>query len=114
MLRGLNTGSTNATVASVVDDVPLTISAPSGSGADFDPYDLQRVEVLKRPQGTLYRASTLGGLVKYVTKAPRLDRMEAGFDTGFAHPSHGDTGAFAKAYTNAPPIRSACRLEASE
>jgi outer membrane receptor protein involved in Fe transport len=117
VIRGLNTGGTNATVASVLDDVPLTISAPSGSGADFaadfDPYDLQRVEVLKGPQGTLYGASALGGLVKYVTNAPRLDRFEGGFETGLADLKHGDTGAFAKGYINAPLIDGVLALRAS-
>lgn len=106
VLRGLNTGSTNATVASVLDDVPLTASAASAAGgdfaADFDPFDLERVEVLKGPQGTLYGATSLGGLVKYVTKAPDTTRFAGGFDVGGSDIAHGDQGAFAKAYVNLP------------
>jgi len=42
---------------------------------DIDPYDLMRVEVLRGPQGTLYGANTLGGLVKFVTDA--CERLHA-------------------------------------
>lgn len=106
ILRGLNTGGFSATVASVVDEVPLTISAASGRGgdfaADFDAYDLERIEVLKGPQGNLYGASSLGGLVKYVTKAPDPDGLEVGFDAGLTDIAHGGTGGFGKGFVNVP------------
>jgi outer membrane receptor protein involved in Fe transport len=41
---------------------------------ELDPSILERIEVLKGPQGTLYGASSMGGLLKYVTSAPRLDQ----------------------------------------
>src|SRR5690606_3143858 len=44
----------------------------SNYSPDIDPADLERVEVLKGPQGTFYGASSLGGVLKYVTKAPNL------------------------------------------
>ena len=42
---------------------------------DLMPYDLDRLEVLRGPQGTLYGASTMGGLIKYVLADPILDRF---------------------------------------
>ena len=49
------------------------------------PYDLERIEVLKGPQGTLYGASSIGGLVKYVTVQPNTNAfsVKAGVE-GFA------------------------------
>ena len=106
ILRGLNTGGQGATVASVVDDVPISFSSAIGFAAsfaaDFDPYDLDRVEVLRGPQGTLYGASAQGGLIKYVTKLPDFDGPEMGFDAGAANLRHGSTGASGKAYLNLP------------
>ena len=55
---------------------------PRSIGAALDLIDIERIEVLRGPQGTLYGASSLGGLVKYVTKDPSTTgysgRVEAG------------------------------------
>jgi len=92
-LRGITTGSTasNQTVAIYVDDVPVgssSVYAGGGSGGiDLLPYDVERIEVLEGPQGTLYGASALGGLLKYVTKEPDLTqtRFQAGIDASTIH-----------------------------
>ena len=76
-IRGITTGTVeNPTVAITVDEVPYGTSTSNGGGGngqivpDIDPGDLARVEVLRGPQGTLYGASSLGGLVKFVTVDP--------------------------------------------
>ena len=106
ILRGLNTGTGAATVASTIDGIPLSISGPisegASFGADFDPYDLERIEVLKGPQGTLYGASSLGGLINYVTKAPNPNAYHAGFEAGVLDIDHGGAGASGKGYVNIP------------
>lgn len=86
-LRGISTGyQASNTVATYIDDVPL---GPSGAfalggavGLDLFPYDIDHVEVLEGPQGTLYGASSMGGLVKYVMRTPSLteDSFQAGGD----------------------------------
>jgi outer membrane receptor protein involved in Fe transport len=59
-----------------MDDTPFGSSSGLTNGAvlaaDFDTFDVSRVEVLRGPQGTLYGASSLGGVLKYVTTAPKL------------------------------------------
>jgi outer membrane receptor protein involved in Fe transport len=78
-IRGLSSGVSNPTVGVVVDDIPFASSSFWGGGhliPEFDPSDLERIEVLRGPQGTFYGASTLGGLLKYVTRAPSTE----GFD----------------------------------
>jgi outer membrane receptor protein involved in Fe transport len=78
MMRGLSTGvSGNPTVGITIDDVPIgatetAIINGSAYVPDLDPADLQSVEFLKGPQGTLYGASSVGGVVRYVTAVPDL------------------------------------------
>ena len=79
ILRGINTGfgaAIPATTATYIDDVPYGSSTAAAYGSiatvDLDPATLQRVEVLRGPQGTLYGASSMGGLIKYVTTKPSL------------------------------------------
>jgi iron complex outermembrane receptor protein len=77
VLRGITSGNdVNATVAMYVNDIPYgSGTSYSGSGyfgLDVDSFDLQRVEVLRGPQGTLYGANAFGGVVKYVLTPPSL------------------------------------------
>lgn len=74
--RGVASVSDAASVGTYVDEVPLGSSSRYGSPAnqilDLLPYDLDRLEVLRGPQGTLYGAGSMGGLIKYVLKNPSL------------------------------------------
>jgi outer membrane receptor protein involved in Fe transport len=74
VLRGLNVGSVGSTVATVIDDIPFSMSGAQANGAffaaDVDTYDLNRIEVLRGPAGHTLRGDAEGGLIKYVTNAP--------------------------------------------
>ena len=80
-LRGINTGGVASTVGVYVNDVPFGSSSGLANGAilsgDFDTYDMARIEVLRGPQGTLYGASSLGGVIKYVANEPSTEGFEA-------------------------------------
>lgn len=83
-LRGIAAMSPSATVATYIDEVPLGSSgiyqAANAFMLDLLPYDISQVEVMRGPQGTLYGAGAIGGLLKYVTRAPDLasDEMRVG------------------------------------
>jgi outer membrane receptor protein involved in Fe transport len=89
-IRGLTTGAVGSGPPNPAPIVAVTVDGVPYGGAgggdqlvpDFDPGDLQRVEVLRGPQGTLYGASSVGGLVNFVTVDPSLagvsGRLEAG------------------------------------
>lgn len=106
VLRGINTGGVGATVATYIDETPIGSATGLANGAvlapDLDPSDLERVEVLRGPQGTLYGANSLGGLVKYVTVAPSTNSIEANAEAGIEDVSHGNTGWWARAAGNIP------------
>jgi iron complex outermembrane recepter protein len=106
-IRGISTGSQfgSATAAIYVDDVPIGSSSPyaygSGFGLDLLPYDLSRLEILEGPQGTLYGASSLGGLVKYVTTTPSLSEMSFRVGGDLSSIDHGTgTGSSARGAAN--------------
>jgi iron complex outermembrane recepter protein len=83
-IRGISTGfGTNPTVGITVDDVPFGSSSNllGNTIPDIDPSDLARVEVLRGPQGTLYGASSMGGLLKFVTVDPSTDRLSGRLET---------------------------------
>lgn len=70
IVRGLNTNSSGpssdgGTVATYINEIPVSV--------DMRPVDVERVEVLIGPQGTLYGAGTLGGAIRYMLKEPELD-----------------------------------------
>ena len=78
-LRGIAALSGSATVGIYLDDAPVGSSniynRANAFAIDLLPYDIERVEVLRGPQGTLYGASSIGGLLKYVTVDPSTDEF---------------------------------------
>jgi outer membrane receptor protein involved in Fe transport len=106
-IRGINTGiAGNPSVGLTVDDVPYGASTNSGGGLlvpDFDPGDLAQVEVLRGPQGTLYGASSLGGLIKFVTRDPSFDELSGRVEAGTSSTYNGaKLGYNARASVNVP------------
>jgi len=95
-LRGTNTGGVATTVGVYVNDVPFGSSSGLANAAilsgDFDTFDLARIEVLRGPQGTLYGASALGGVMKYVTNAPSTDAFEGRAEASAETVADGELG----------------------
>ena len=106
VLRGINTGGVGATVATYVDETPFGSATALANGAiltpDIDPFDLARVEVLRGPQGTLYGANSLGGLIKFVTVAPDPSAFGGAGELGIEDVAHGDLGWWGRAAFNVP------------
>src|SRR3954447_3447832 len=106
ILRGINTGSVGSTVANYVDDVPFGASGSLSNAAvlagDFDTFDLDRIEVLRGPQGTLYGSNSLGGVLRFITKLPSTTRFEARGQAGFEAVNGGDLGPLFNAMVNVP------------
>lgn len=60
-----------------LDDTPISLSLFT---PDLDLFDLNRLEVLRGPQGTLFGAGSIGGTVRYITNQPRLGEQEAALE----------------------------------
>jgi iron complex outermembrane recepter protein len=106
-LRGVTTGGgTNPTLAILIDDIQFGSSTFFGLGnsrfPDFDAGMLDRIEVLRGPQGTLYGASSLGGLIKYVTRTPDTQRFFGRIEGGMNSVSDGDDGWSGRGSINVP------------
>jgi outer membrane receptor protein involved in Fe transport len=111
ILRGITSGSNtaNATVGTYIDDTPYGSSTVYSAGSvltpDIDPDDVQRIEVLRGPQGTLYGSNTLGGLLKFVTTPPDSSTFSGRVQAGASSVSHGGDGFDTHATVNLPLVR---------
>jgi iron complex outermembrane recepter protein len=78
VIRGVSSYGGVPTVGYYIDDTPIeSIGNEAGGAMDPSLFDLERVEVLRGPQGTLYGASSMGGTVKYITGRPNLLETQA-------------------------------------
>lgn len=100
VLRGLNTGpqSLTSTTAVYIDETPVTGNGSYSISAlatpDPDLMDIERIEVLYGPQGTLYGASSLGGLIRIIPQQPDVNATElhGDFRVDGSVAQGGDTG----------------------
>jgi iron complex outermembrane receptor protein len=94
-MRGMtSSGGNSPTVGFYLDDVPMTSPAAAQNGkVVIDPslYDLNRAEMLRGPQGTLYGAGSMGGTVKLVTNQPNIQAFHV---SGEATVSETNGGGF--------------------
>jgi iron complex outermembrane receptor protein len=104
-IRGISTTTEVPTVELFVDDIPISSRFNEITGAaDPDILDIERVEVLKGPQGTLYGGSAMGGAIKFVTHRPDTDQFhfEASGEGAATH--DGDPELEARAAVNIPLV----------
>ncbi|MES2136929.1 MAG: TonB-dependent receptor [Pseudomonadota bacterium] len=106
IVRGVNTGGVASTVGVYVDETPFGSSSGLVNAAilagDFDTFDLNRIEVLRGPQGTLYGASSLSGVLKFVTNLPSTSGVTVRARAGIEAVKGGDMGYLANTVVNVP------------
>jgi len=93
------TGPTQSTVGQYLGDIRLSYNAPD---PDLRLYDIESVEILEGPQGTLYGAGSLGGIIRVVPQAPDPDRQTVQASAGVSLTQHGDPGGDLGATVNLP------------
>ncbi|MFT5756803.1 MAG: iron complex outermembrane receptor protein [Alteromonadaceae bacterium] len=88
-------------VAFYLDEAPITTP---GRNIDLYAVDLQRIEVLKGPQGTLFGASSQAGTVRLITNKPVLDEFRAGGEIGMSSTKSGGMSNKSEGYVNIPIV----------
>jgi iron complex outermembrane recepter protein len=83
-------------------------------GRNLDVYtvDMERIEVLEGPQGTLFGAGAQAGVIRYITNKPKLDVTEANVTAGYAFTAHGDQSSNANGMINLPVIENILAVRA--
>ena len=106
-IRGVasSTAELGSAVSIYLDDVPLGASTQFGLGSqsfNFNLFDMDRVEVLNGPQGTLYGANALGGAIKYETTPPKLGHYQATIEAEGSNTANGSDNGALRAMVNIP------------
>jgi len=104
-LRGISSQAGSSTVGVYLDDVSMsTRNLYSLGSAEPKFFDIDHVEVLRGPQGTLYGASSMGGTIKFVSNQPNLKNTESSFSAEIASTDHGGISSSASGVYNTPLV----------
>src|SRR6185437_5607904 len=118
-IRGIASGSgqPSASVGVYVDDTPYGSSSVFAAGAlltpDLDPADVERIEVLKGPQGTLYGAGALGGVVRFITIPPDTENYSGRLQLGGTSVDGGGNGFDVHGMVNLPLVKDKLAIRAN-
>ncbi len=110
-MRGLSAGSQasqGSAATGLSPNVAVYLDNQSGQmpNRNLDVYaaDLNRIEVLEGPQGTLFGAGAEAGVIRYITNEPKLNVTEGSAKAGFGTTAHGNSNSDAQAVLNLPLI----------
>ncbi len=118
VIRGINSQGipnpsdveTQTLVSVYLDDVPISVA---GATPDLRVFDLQRIEFIRGPQGTLYGAGAMAGTVRYITQKPDATAFSATVETSVADTEGGAGSRSVRGMLNAPVIDNALGLRLS-
>ncbi len=107
-MRGLSTGgyalsdtSDRSLVAVYLDDTPISVQ---GQTPDLKVFDLERVEILRGPQGTLYGAGSMAGTIRFITAKPNSRAMFGSAEATGSGTEHGSASYSLRGTINIPLI----------
>ena len=112
-IRGISSTSGSATVGIYLDDVSITVKNFFDGSSQPKLFDIDRIEVLRGPQGTLYGASAMGGTIRFITKAPDLDNYSGELSTDLSGTVHGGVNYNEGAVVNVPIAPGKAAIRAS-
>lgn len=108
-MRGVGASGVATTVGVYVDDVPIGSSNAFAAGGslhlDAVAGDVERMELIKGPQGTLYGSSSMGGLVRYITRDPSLGDFEGTIQADLSSMKEGGINTTFSGRISAPIVK---------
>jgi iron complex outermembrane receptor protein len=113
-IRGISSTSGGGTVGVYLDETPVTVVQNSYYDGSFEPkmLDIDRVEVLRGPQGTLYGASSMGGTIRFIPKTPDLTAFSDDVTADLSYTKHGSWNYVVSNVLNAPIVPGVLALRA--
>lgn len=112
-IRGISSTSGSATVGIYLDDVSITVKNFFDGSSQPKLFDIDRIEVLRGPQGTLYGASSMGGTIRFVTKQPDLENYSGEFTSDLSGTVHGGVNYMEGFVANVPLVAGKAALRTS-
>ena len=118
-IRGIASGSQqpSASVGVYVDETPFGSSSVFAIGSaltpDLDPADVERIEVLRGPQGTLYGAGALGGVIRFITIPPDTENYSGRLQLGGTGVDGGGNGFDVHGMVNLPLVKDKLAIRAN-
>jgi len=103
-MRGVSSTSGSATVGMYLDDVPITVTNLFNGAVEPRLFDLDRVEVLRGPQGTLYGSSSMGGAIRFISNQPDMSAFGGSVSSQVSGTRHGGVNYDEKGVLNVPII----------
>jgi iron complex outermembrane receptor protein len=103
-IRGISSTTGSATVGLYLDDVSITTRNTYDGSTQPKLLDIDRIEVLRGPQGTLYGASSEGGTIRFLTNQPDLDHLSGNVATELSGTEHGSVNYDEQGVINVPII----------
>lgn len=100
-LRGISNVNGAATVGTYLDETPLALDS-AGNEFQIKLLDMERVEVLRGPQATLYGQGSMGGTIRYIPAAPRLDAVSGSVEGQWSSTKGGANNYSAQGAINLP------------
>lgn len=107
-IRGVSTGTgiglKQATVSLLFDDIPVDPNTAAIGTTNLRTVDIERVEVLRGPQGTLFGSGALSGAVRFITNKPNLDTFGGAAELTVATTHRGEESFAGNAVVNVPLV----------